>query len=148
MATLSDASGQYIATCFDDAPSVALEEAARSGACQLLQVELDRRAGEETPRVTVRSARSLDSLAGDTRVSIKLVMDGACDLSALIALLESRRGGRGEVHAEARFVGGDAQLTLGRNFRLDGEVIDQLGTMPGVVAVETLTTMPKLALAS
>ena len=148
MATLSDASGQYVATCFDDAPSVALEEAARSGACQLLQVELDRRAGEETPRVTVRRAQSLDGLAVDTRLSIKLVMDGFGDLAALSALLETRIGGRGEVHAEVRFAQGVAQLTLGRNFRLDGEVIDQLGTKTGVVAVETLTKFPKLALAS
>ncbi|CAM3200210.1 DNA polymerase III subunit alpha [Sphingomonas antarctica] len=148
MATLSDASGQYVATCFDDAPSLALEEAARSGACQLLQVELDRRAGEETPRVTIRGARSLDGLAGETRLSIRLVIDKAGDLSALATLLATRVGGRGEVHAEARFAEGIAQLTLGRNFRLDGEVIDQLGAVAGVVAVETLTNVPKLALAS
>ncbi len=148
MVTLSDASGQYVATCFDDPASIALEEAARSGACQLLGVELDRRPGEETPRVTVRSVRALDGLVADIRVSLKLVIDGAGGIAALAAFLEDRRGGRGEVHAEARFAEGSARLTLGRNFRLDGEAIEQLGAIPGIGAVETLATMPKLALAS
>ncbi len=148
MATLSDASGQYVATCFDDGASVALEEAARSGACQLLGVELDRRAGEETPRVTVRSARALEGLAADTRVSLKLVVEGVAGVEALAAFLVERRGGRGELHVEACFAEGRAQLTLGRNFRLDGEAIEQLGAIPGVASVETLATVPKLALAS
>jgi DNA polymerase-3 subunit alpha len=148
MATLSDASGQYVATCFDDGASIALEEAARSGACQLLGVELDKRAGEETPRVTVRTTRPLDGLVADTRISLKLVIEGAHEIAALAAFLDDRRGGRGELHVEARFVEGTAQLTLGRNFRLDGEAIDALGALPGIASVEALATAPKLALAS
>ena len=41
--TLSDACGQYQATAFDDEPSADLESAAKSGACGLMTVELDRR---------------------------------------------------------------------------------------------------------
>ena len=55
-ATLSDASGQFVATVFDDLIAQQMEELARAGACALLQVELDRKPGEDTPRVTVRSA--------------------------------------------------------------------------------------------
>src|SRR4030095_3924923 len=52
MATISDASGQYEATVFDDEPSAALETAAKAGSCGLMSVELDRRPGEDVPRVT------------------------------------------------------------------------------------------------
>ena len=54
MATISDASGQYEATVFDEEPSRDLEAAAKSGACGLMTVELDRRPGDEIPRVTVK----------------------------------------------------------------------------------------------
>ena len=58
VATLSDSSGQFVATAFDDDATSALEAAAKAGQCGLLTVELDRRAGDETPRVTVkRSSR-------------------------------------------------------------------------------------------
>src|SRR3546814_11143586 len=63
MATLSDATGQFIATCFDDAVAADLEAAAKTGGCGLLTVELDRRAGEETPRAR-KSVGEGKSLSG------------------------------------------------------------------------------------
>ncbi|MCY7340213.1 MAG: DNA polymerase III subunit alpha, partial [Sphingomonas bacterium] len=47
MATISDPSGQYEATAFDDEPSAELEAAAKAGGCGLMTVELDRRPGED-----------------------------------------------------------------------------------------------------
>src|SRR5205085_2250476 len=41
LATCSDSSGQFIASCFDDLAGKDLEEAARNGGCGLLSVELD-----------------------------------------------------------------------------------------------------------
>ncbi len=72
MATISDASGQYDATVFDDEPSAELEQAAKSGTCGLMTVELDRRPGEEMPRVTVKRFQSLDGLARRTRLQLHL----------------------------------------------------------------------------
>src|SRR3546814_14819616 len=71
MATLSDATGQFIATCFDDAVAADLEAAAKTGGCGLLTVELDRRAGEETPRVTVKRLQPFAGLATHARVVIE-----------------------------------------------------------------------------
>ncbi|MGL1190136.1 hypothetical protein ACSTLK_23830, partial [Vibrio parahaemolyticus] len=68
MATLSDPSGQFIATCFDDGVATALEEAARAGGCALATVELDRRPGEETPRVTVKKLQAFETLASNARM--------------------------------------------------------------------------------
>src|SRR4030095_2107552 len=62
MANLSDRSGQFTATVFDDEPCEALEAAARAQSCGLLSVELDRRAGDETPRVTVQRSQPPESL--------------------------------------------------------------------------------------
>ena len=72
MATISDASGQYEATAFDDEPSADLESAAKSGACGLMTVELDRRPGDDMPRVTVKRFQPLDSLAKKTRLRLRL----------------------------------------------------------------------------
>src|SRR6185369_17015037 len=72
MATISDSSGQYEATVFDDEPSVALENAAKTGACGLMTVELDRRPGEDAPRITVKKFQPLDNLAKRTRLLLTL----------------------------------------------------------------------------
>ena len=69
MATLSDSSGQFVATVFDDEATAALEAAAKAGQCGLLDVELDRRAGDETPRVTIKRFQPLSDLAKRTRLA-------------------------------------------------------------------------------
>ena len=56
-----DRSGQFVATAFDDEPTAALEAAAKAGACGLLTVELDRRAGDDSPRVTIKRFQPLDA---------------------------------------------------------------------------------------
>src|SRR5438445_1545880 len=68
IATLSDSSGQFVATAFDDEATAALESAAKAGQCGLLSVEIDRRAGDETPRVTIRRFPPLAELAKRTRL--------------------------------------------------------------------------------
>ena len=65
-----DRSGQFEATVFDDEPSSALEAAAKAGACGLLTVELDRRAGDDSPRVTIKRFQPLDALAKRTRLQM------------------------------------------------------------------------------
>ena len=70
MATLSDSSGQFVATAFDDEATAALEAAAKAGQCGLLTVELDRRAGDETPRVTIKRFQPLSDLAKRTRLQM------------------------------------------------------------------------------
>ena len=75
MATCSDATGQFIVTCFDDMAAAELEAAAKAGACALLRVELDWRAGEETPRVTARGLQSFESMQS-IRLRIDVVQSG------------------------------------------------------------------------
>ena len=146
MATLSDQSGQFVATCFDDAVAADLEEAAREGGCGLITVELDRRPGEETPRVTVKRIQPFEALASQARFVVEVRVEQAGALPALAGLLEHQRGARGEVIVRAPLAEGEATLLLGRDFLLDLELVHRIEDLPGVAGVELRQSETRLAL--
>ena len=149
MATMSDSSGQFVATVFDDDASAQVEAAAKSGACALLQVELDRRPGEEAPRVTIRSLQLFESLSKRTRLQLEVEVDGAEAIERLRAAVAGERGGHGELRLKVALAGGEARLVLGRDFQLDAELAARLERLPGVVAVRlAVAPQPRLALVS
>ena len=148
LATCSDASGQFIASSFDDAASEVMEAAARSGACLLLDVEADKRPGEETPRITVRAAKPLDSLSSNARLHAEVEIGGAEGLALLAQLLAEAKGGRGEVIVAVSTERGPARLRIGRDYRLDAETVEQIERLPGVIAVHIQPLSPRLAQAS
>jgi DNA polymerase III subunit alpha len=142
MATLSDASGQFIISCFDDLVSAELEEAAKNGACGLLTVELDRKAGEEVPRVTLKRIQPFDGLANNSRLRIDVEIADATALPLIATRLADAHGGRSEIIARVPITGGSAQLRLGRDFALDGEVAARIETVPGVLSVSLSAIQP------
>jgi DNA polymerase-3 subunit alpha len=149
MATMSDSSGQFVATVFDDDASAEIEAAAKSGACALLNVELDRRPGEEAPRVTIRSLQLFDSLSKRARLQLEVEVDGADAIARLQAATADERGGHGELHLRVKLDPGEALLVLGRDFRLDAELAARLERIEGVVAVRlSVSPQPRLALVS
>mgnify|MGYP001362495160 CR=1 FL=1 len=149
MATLSDASGQFIASCFDDFVSGELEEAGRTGACALLTVELDRKPGEELPRVTLKRLQLFEALAAHTRLKAELRLSDARALDALSALVSGSRGGRGELVVIVPTATGEAKLRLGRDFALDAELAARMEMLPGIVSVTLeAAESPRLALVS
>jgi DNA polymerase-3 subunit alpha len=148
IATLSDASGQFIATAFDDDATAALEAAAKAGQCGLLSVELDRRTGDETPRVTVKRFQPLNDLATKTRLQmIVRVPDRACAERAAVELARAR-GSTGLV----RFIvplasGGEAVIVAGRDYALDAELAARIERITGEGSVDlSVQEPPKLAL--
>ncbi|WP_309602740.1 DNA polymerase III subunit alpha [Sphingomonas sp.] len=148
MATISDASGQYVATVFDAGPSADLEAAAKAGTCGLMTVELDRRPGDEVPRVTVKHFQPIDSLARKTRLQLDLTVVDAGALAAIIPELAKSRGGNGLVRATLPISRSrEAVLVLGRDFMLDADLASRLERLLGEGAV-TLSAQegPKLAL--
>ena len=148
MATLSDASGQFIATCFDDQVSKDLEDAARAGGCGLLTVELDRRPGEETPRVTVKRIQPFEGLATTTPMAMTIKVAGNAAVSAVCAELAEARGARGEARLVLAVDGGEAIVLLGRDFALEGELAARIEALQGVAEVDLRTAGPRLAHAS
>ena len=150
MATMSDQSGGFEVTCFDEGAQKDIEEAARNGGCGLLNVELDRRPGEETPRVTVRRIQPLETLAGHARLKAEIVMNDALAPARLAAALANARGGRSEISLRAILrEGREATVLLGRDFLIDGELADAIGEITGVQSISLVNTEPpRLALVS
>jgi DNA polymerase-3 subunit alpha len=148
MATLSDNSGQFIATAFDDEATAALEGAAKAGLCGLLGVELDRRAGDETPRVTIKRFQPLTELAKRTRLQMTVLVPDVHAADRLIRELADARGGNGVL----RFVvpmasGGEATVVVGRDFALDAELAVRIERITGEGSVDlSVQEPPKLAL--
>jgi DNA polymerase-3 subunit alpha len=148
IATMSDSSGQFIATVFDDDVSARVEEAAKSGACALLDVELDRRPGEEAPRVTVRALQPFEALSKRARLQMTVTVEDADTVRRLAGAIAADRGGTGElrllVPVEA---GGQAEMVLGRDFVLDAELAARIERVPGVAGVRlSAVAPPRLAL--
>jgi DNA polymerase-3 subunit alpha len=147
MATLSDSSGQFVATAFDDEPTTALEAAAKAGQCGLLTVELDRRAGDDAPRVTIKRVQPLGELAKRTRLQLTVrVRESAAISRIAVELVE--RGSNGLV----RFImplaaGGEALIVAGRDFALDEELAARIERIAGDGSVDlSIQEPPKLAL--
>ena len=136
LVTLSDSSGGYVASCFDEEVQPAIEAAARSGDPVLMQVELQWRPGEDTPRITIRGLTTLAEKAKSQRSRLLLELSSASGVESLAKLLGPRRGGRSEIHAEIPLGAGRfARLVLGREFAVDAELQDLLAAAPGVASV-------------
>jgi DNA polymerase-3 subunit alpha len=147
IASLSDRSGQFEATVFDEEPSSALEAAAKSGACGLLTVELDRRAGDDTPRVTIKRFQPLDALAKKTRLQITVRLSEASVIERVARELADVRGGNGLVRLIVPVAGGEAVLIAGRDYALDGEIASRIERITGEGSVDlSAQEPPKLAL--
>jgi DNA polymerase-3 subunit alpha len=149
LATLSDRSGQFVVSAFDDDACAALEAAAKVSACALLTVELDRRAGDELPRVTVRKLEQLDALARRTRLQLTIRVDNSALVERIAAELSpAGGGGTGVVRLLVPLAaGGQAALIAGRDFRLDGELVARIERIAGEGSAELgAQEAPKLAL--
>jgi DNA polymerase-3 subunit alpha len=149
MATLSDPSGQFEATVFDDMVAEEVAMAAREGACALLNVELDRRPGEETPRVTIKSLQSFESLSRRTRLQLSLKAADIKAVARLASVLGDAGGGHGQIRLAAPFPGGEAELVLGRHYCVDAELAARLERLEGISEVDlSVVEAPRLALVS
>ena len=148
MATLSDHSGQLVATAFDDEATGALEVAAKAGQCGLLSVELDRRAGDETPRVTIKRFQPLNDLAKRTRLQMTVRVADAGMIAAVSRQLLQVRGSNGLVRFVTPIAGDrEAIIVAGRDFALDAELAARIEQISGEGSVDlSVQEPPKLAL--
>jgi DNA polymerase-3 subunit alpha len=148
MATLSDSSGQFVATAFEDDATAALEAAAKASQCGLVSVELDRRAGDETPRVTIKRFQPLSDLAKSTRLQMTVRAPDGRFAASLLRELSEARGSNGLV----RFIvplqsGGEAIVVAGRDYALDGELAARIERITGEGSVDlSVQQPPRLAL--
>ena len=146
--TMSDPSGQFDATAFDDEPCAALEAAAKSGECGLLTVELDRRPGDDVPRVAIKRFQPLDSLAKRTRLQMEICLKEAGQVPAIANELAKAKDGTGIVRFRVTLLGDrKAQLLAGRDFTLDADLAARIERLLGPDTVElSVQTPPQLAI--
>jgi DNA polymerase-3 subunit alpha len=149
MASLSDTSGQIPVSCFDEPVAKDLEDIARAGECAVLTIEMDKRAGDETPRVAIKRVQPFDAIASSAPMTLAITVRDAAALALLAGLLGDRRGGRCTVRLWAPLDGaGEAEVALGRNFRVDEELLGQIRALPGVVSAELGEAGKALAVAA
>jgi DNA polymerase-3 subunit alpha len=147
MATLSDSSGQFVATAFDDDATAALEGAAKAGQCGLLSVELDRRAGDETPRVTIKRFQPLTDLAKRTRLQMTVRVSDASAVAGIARDIGAARGSNGLLRFVVPIAGGEAIIVAGRDYVLDVELAARVERICGEGSVDlSVQEPPKLAL--
>ncbi len=133
MADFSDSSGQFTASCFEEGLVESFQKWAAEGTCVLLNVELDSPNPEEPPRVTVRSARPLADVTSSARMLLQFDIEREDAVRELALLLSPADDATGEVIARLHLDDGQVQaVRLGRNFTLDGELVDQLATVGGI----------------
>ncbi len=146
--TLSDNSGQFVATAFDDEATASLEAAAKAGQCGLLSVELDRRAGDETPRVTIKRFQPLSDLAKRTRLQMTVHAADPAMIDRIARELAQARGSNGTLRFITRLSDGrQAIIVAGRDFALDAEIAARIEAISGEGTVDlSVQEPPKLAL--
>ncbi|MEO7786953.1 MAG: DNA polymerase III subunit alpha, partial [Sphingomicrobium sp.] len=144
--TMSDPSGQFDATAFDDEPCAALEAAAKSGTSGLMTVELDRRPGDDVPRVAIKRFVPLDGLAKKTRLQLSVRLSDPAQVPAITKLLV--RGGSGAVRVIVPLTNDrEASLLLGRDFALDADLSARLERVIGEGSCDlSVQAPPQLAL--
>lgn len=141
-ADFSDSTGQFSASCFEEALVEPFQQWARDGTCVLLNVELDRPNPDEPPRITVRGARPLASVSSAARMLLRLDVTRPEALSELALLLPRAAGAKGEVIARLRTgTLREPTLRLGADFSLDSELIERLIPVEGLANV-ALTARP------
>ncbi len=131
-ADFSDSSGQFSAACFEESLVEPMIAWAKDGTCLLLTVELDSPSPEEPPRVTVRGARPLAEVTSATQMALSLDVDRVEAVTELQMLLQER-GSNGTV--TLRLCTGldeEPRVRLGRDFRIDGDLAEQIAAIEGV----------------
>ena len=148
MATLSDSSGQFQASIFDDEASAAIEAAAKAQTCGLLSVELDKRPGDDLPRVAIKRFQPLEGLAKRTRLQMEIRISNPALVPALSRELSNAKGGGGLVRLLLPLLGGgEAIVIAGRDFALDAELQARIERITGEGSADlSVQEPPRLAL--
>ncbi|APG63686.1 DNA polymerase III subunit alpha [Sphingorhabdus lutea] len=146
---MSDQSGQFSASCFEEEMGKKLAEQAEKSACLLFSLELDMKAGEETPRFTIKSFQSLEILAKTVSTTLELYLSSDNNLSMLSTLLTRSGEGRGVVLA--KMPAGQnkiATMLLGRNFKFDADILEEIKALEGVDTAEITANNKHLQIVS
>jgi DNA polymerase-3 subunit alpha len=146
MARFSDGGGQFDATVFDDDAAAAVEAAAKGSLCGLLSVELDRRPGEDQPRVTIKRFQPLEEVARRSRVELTVRCPDGPAVEAVLGEIKALPTGSGLIRLLVPVSGErKALLLLPGRFAVDAELAARLTRFVGEESV-TLVAAEQLRL--
>jgi DNA polymerase III subunit alpha len=113
-----------------------------------LTVELDRRPGEDAPRVTIKRFQPLDALAKRARLQMTVRLDNLASVASIAGTLASAHGGNGMLRLIVPISHDrEAILLVGRDFTLDAELAARIERITGEGSVDlAVQEGPKLAL--
>ncbi len=133
---LSDSSGQFSGSCFEDDQCAILADMAKEGSCALLNVELDQRSEDESPRVSIRRVQAMDGLEKTTRTRMELDIVSLDGLQELKNFLAPLTGGKSELIARMPGVEGKmVHICLGRSFHFDAQTAETLSHFSGLANI-------------
>jgi DNA polymerase-3 subunit alpha len=114
----------------------------------LITVELDRRAGDDSPRVTIKRFQPLSDLAKRTRLQMTIRVLDTSAIARIGGELADARGSNGVVRFLLQLAsGGEALIIAGRDYALDGELASRIERIAGEGNVDlSAQEPPKLAL--
>jgi DNA polymerase III subunit alpha len=134
---LSDSSGQFSASCFEEGVAAQLAEWAKETACLLLNVEMDMRPGEELPRFAIRSAKPLNGLVSNTRLKLEMDVARPDAFHKLAVLMAPLQGGKSELVVRTPADNGQcAHIVLGTKYLLDADLKGQIEAIEGIANVQ------------
>ncbi len=129
---LSDSSGQFSASCFEEEVASELAEHAKTAECVLLNIEMDMKEGDETPRFSIKSARPLAKMVQNARIQMALNVTKGDAFHLLANLMAPYSNGRGRLVANVECNDNQIPVILGQNFRLDGDIAAQVAEIDGI----------------
>ena len=122
---------------FDDAPCGSARGGGKGGGCGLLTVELDRRAGDDAPRVTVKRFQPLEGLAKADAAAVDVRAPTMQRRRACRTGIVGVASGSGIVRLVVPIAGGrEALIVAGRDYSLDAEVAARIERITGEGSVE------------
>ena len=111
-------------------------------------MELDKRPGDELPRVAIKRFQPLETLAKRTRLQMEIHLSSPSLVPAIAKELSGAHGGGGMVRLFLPLSsGGEAVVVAGRDFALDAELQARIERITGEASVDlSVQEPPKLAL--
>jgi DNA polymerase III subunit alpha len=134
VATLSDQSGQFQASCFDEDTANALSIFAKTTECVLLGAEIDMAPGDDMLRIGIRSASLLSKITDAAPKHMKMTVTEAVQIDAVARLLRPHKG-RGGATIELDLItqtGQHISLSLGSDYALDTSLQARLEQIIGL----------------
>ena len=129
---LSDSSGQFSASCFEERVAADLAEYAKTSECLLLTIEMDMKEGDETPRLSIKNARPLAQMVQNARVEMAINVSKADAFHALANLMAPYSHGKGRLVANVTYNEYHIPVILGQYSKLDGDLAAKVAEIDGI----------------